>query len=199
MLSEFTVGTAIMVQQCRSRIGASGFRAAPGPRATRWRKSLAVLIVILVSGQAYPGRAQNVEIAGSVFVVSRDDKSKEVFSEPEAGIVAPGDVLEYRFLLHNGTAAAVSGAVLNGPIPQWTSYIGQSAHSDREARFEVRLAGEERWQTPPVIRRRTRSDGAAEDYVVPVSAYEALRWVMKGLLPVQSAAKIRYRVKVRTR
>ncbi len=40
---------------------------------------------------------------------------------------------------------------------------------------------------------------ASTNYVVPASAYEALRQFMKGLLPVQSVARIRYRVKVRTR
>ena len=152
----------------------------------------------LVAAFALVAQAQDVSVKGNLFLVSMDSQENEIFTEPENQEVSPGDLLEYRFVYHNGTAKPLSGMVLTGPIPELTFYIGNSAWSNVEAIFEVQLLAEEDWDAPPIVRRRKLEDDWKE-VVVPPSEYGALRWTMQESLPVDAEAEIRYRVRVRTR
>ena len=167
-----------------------------GGGVSRSACGLVLLLAALAPLLALPVRAAaEVAIEAEMFVVGRDAEDNETLAPPAGGSVAPGVVLEYRFSYSN-TGAPVSAVVLNGPIPEWTRYVGGSARAEPPARFEVQLAGEDEWEPPPILRRRVRDDGSEVVETVPPSEYGALRWVLEGSLPTGATGTFGYRIRI---
>lgn len=114
------------------------------------------------------------------YIVSMDKNGKEVV-EPTTD-TRPGDLMEYRLTFTNRGESAVSGLDIVDSIPLNTTFIGDSAQSDADSRFEVSIDGGRSFEQEPVKRIETQADGTQKQVVVPPEQYTHVRWVVEEVL-----------------
>jgi len=165
------------------------------------RSTLWLLCGFLLWAQAQPAADDAVSVELAAYVVTevvRDDGTRaEVFTETEA--VFPGQVLEYRLVATNRSAAVLPGGRLTlvGPIPEPTRYLvdGTTA-TGPDVRLEASLDGEA-FAEPPLMVVETDAQGREVELEADPGAYRALRWVVLRALQPGEEIVLRYRVVVR--
>lgn len=167
-----------------------------------------LLIVCVVmswwAAAAVRAQAAQPEVVGvdlAAFVVSeetRDDgRVVETFTVAEA--VFPGQVIEYRLLATNRSAAVIPAGrlVLVGPVPPQTRYLADSGTVDGpDWRLEASLDGDT-FAEPPLVVIETDADGREVEAEADPGTYRALRWVVLRALQPGEQLEFRYRVVVR--
>ncbi|WP_306117995.1 MULTISPECIES: hypothetical protein [unclassified Roseitalea] len=167
--------------------------------------ALAALLAAIVL--ALPAFAQQAEPAATApaedrppvasslqaMIVTRDDEGNEVMAPAER--VDPGSVIEYRIAHRNQSGDALTGFIVQGPIPEGTAFVGDSARSGEAMRFEVLVPGED-WQTEPAYKTIVNDDGEKQRVLAAPSEYRTVRWVLTQPLADETAATAVYRVRV---
>jgi len=155
---------------------------------------LAVLMVIMTSAVTAAVAEGPLESRLSAFRVVPASNGETKLETAESA--APGDLIEYHLDYANVSQDPLQGLVINGQIPQGTTYVGQSAFADFNHSLEVSIDGGETWTTEPVIRQVKQADGSVKDEVVPPSEYTQIRWRLQDALQPESELALRYRVSV---
>ena len=139
--------------------------------------------------------AQESPLASSLesYLVVNEGSEERLMPAQEAG---PGDTIEYRLLYTNVSERTLSGLVVNGPIPDSTSYVGGSDNASVNADFTVSAGAEGDFQAEPYVRLVTDANGNQQEEVVPPEDYTQLRWQpVESIAPEQTQTYV-YRVKV---
>lgn len=129
-------------------------------------------------------------------VVDDDGNVSEVFTEAEA--VFPGQVIEYRLLATNRSAAVIPAGRLTlvGPVPLETRYLADSASpGGPDWRLEASLE-DEAFAQPPLFVTRTDAEGREVEVEADPGDYRALRWVVLRALQPDEEIVLHYRVVV---
>jgi uncharacterized repeat protein (TIGR01451 family) len=162
---------------------------------------LGLLCLGFLWAQAQPTETEVVGVELTAFVVTEvvlaDGTRTEVFTEAEA--VFPGQVIEYRLVATNRSAAVVSAGRLTvvGPVPESTRYLADSATAGGpDGRLEASLDGEV-FAEPPLLRVERDAAGLEVEVEVDPGEFRALRWVVLKALEPGEAISLRYRVVVR--
>jgi uncharacterized repeat protein (TIGR01451 family) len=150
--------------------------------------------------QAQPTESDDVGVQLAAFVVTEvvlaDGTRSETFAEAE--VVFPGQVIEYRLVATNRTAAVVAAGRLTlvGPVPASTRYVADSATAGgADSRLEASLDGET-FAEPPLFVVETGADGREVEVEADPGDYRALRWVVLKALEPGEAISLHYRVVV---
>lgn len=112
-----------------------------------------------------------------------------------ANSASPGDVLEYRGRYSNVSDSDLIGLIVNGPVPNGTTYIDGSQSINATATFEVQIQ-DEPWQELPAYKTIVNADGEEIRVEAGPSDYQQLRWRLEGSLEPETTAEMRYRVRV---
>lgn len=94
----------------------------------------------------------------------------------DAATAEPGDVIEYRLVFTNAGEEDVFGLNVVNPIPKHTAFVSQSENTRIPASFKVSIDGGETFESTPVKRIETQSDGTQKEVVVPPSQYTHVQW-----------------------
>lgn len=129
----------------------------------------------------------------ALLVQKNADGTENLVQTEEA---APGDMIEYQITYTNTGAEALSGLVVNGPMPQNTSYVGGSARTVAGEALEVSIDGGQTWETEPVIRREKNEYGQIVEVVIPPTDYTNVRWISSQAVQPASSIGYSYRVTV---
>jgi uncharacterized repeat protein (TIGR01451 family) len=156
-----------------------------------------VFLVSLVWAQS--GEPLNVSLeAYIVTVVTKDDgTTEEEFSR--AATARPGQVVEYRVTVVNGSSETLPGsnAFIVGPVPASTDYIADTATLSSEvARLEFSADGGQSFADKPLVVKKN-DDGEEELVQALPEEYTDTRWQLLQALAPQETLTFRYRVTVR--
>lgn len=164
------------------------------------RPLLAALLAVTALGPisgtlAAQETASSTPIASSLtaHVVTAAQDGGELFQQAKR--VNPGDVIEYRIVHRNRAAQPLEGFVVNGKIPNGTSYVARSAKSAQPDTLEVKIPGEP-WQVLPAYKTVTDADGNEQRVAAKPADYIGLRWKLSKALPKDARSRNIYRVKV---
>ena len=159
-----------------------------------------LIVGVLALAQTQEAAPEAVEVALTAFVVTEvvlDDGSvTEAFAEAEA--VFPGQVIEYRLIATNRSAAVLPAGRLTlvGPVPEQTRYLGDSAMAtSADVRLEASLDGET-FAVPPLFVVETDAEGREVEVEADHGDYRALRWVVLRALQPDEEIVLHYRVVV---
>lgn len=121
-----------------------------------------------------------------------DGTTVEVLVEAEQA--APGEVLEYVLTYRNTGEQALRGFVIKNAVPQNTDYLGDSDSSDIGSDFLVSIDYGVTWESVPVIRVVTNSDGEEQTITIPPEQYTNISWKINEDLSPDNEFELRYRV-----
>lgn len=128
-------------------------------------------------------------------IVEKDSEGNETFRAAEN--VSPGEIIQYNIEHRNQSGQALSGFIVQGVVPQGTTYVSGSAIGPQGAGFEVLIEGEN-WQMEPAYKTIVNDDGAEERVPAAPADYVMVRWVLSDALPDAETVTGTYRVRVRT-
>ena len=161
---------------------------------------LMLLLGVLAWAPAQQAEPDAVGVDLTAFVVTEvvdDDGSvSEVFTEAEA--VFPGQVIEYRLLATNRSAALIPAGRLTlvGPVPPETRYLADSGSpGGPDWRLEASLDGDA-FAEPPLFVSETDAEGREFEVEADPGDYRALRWVVLRPLQPDEEIVLHYRVVV---
>lgn len=143
-----------------------------------WGIALAVVAVALPAQAQTPAK-DPVEARLEVRKIVRAPDGRE--SASAAGIVKPGDILEYVVIYRNNGGNAVRDFAATLPIPPATELV---AGSERPAGALASVDAREFNAVP--LKRKVRRDGRQLEEAVPLRDYRALRWWAPQLKAGQS-------------
>ena len=127
------------------------------------------------------------------YIVKKDSKGKEIFEKSQNA--APGETVEYRLIYENTGKTVLSSLVINGPIPEHTEFIRDSAKTDVSHDFLVSIDHGKNWEKEPVKRVKVKN-GKKETIVIPPEQYTNVKWLSKDPIKPKSIQKYIYRVKI---
>ncbi|MBW6456285.1 MAG: DUF11 domain-containing protein [Trueperaceae bacterium] len=151
---------------------------------------LALVLVALAQPQAATTQEREpVEVRFESYVVAAvtraDGGIDEVFTA--ADTANQGDVIEYRLVVTNTTAAALPAVALVGPIPEFMTYVADSATPGSDwLRLEFSADGGQSFSEPPVMITIVQADGTRTQVVAAPELYDAVRWTL--LTPLEPNA-----------
>ena len=164
------------------------------------------MILLLVIGLAFAQddgaseQSEPVTVVLDAFIVSTitndDGEEEETFTE--AAEARPGQVVEYRVTATNEgeTTLPAGNVVVTGPVPEGTTYIGDSATTESEVELTFSADEGQSFSAPPVMMTVENDDGEEEEVEAEPGQYSAVRWsVMRALEPGDSL-EFSYRVTV---
>ena len=153
----------------------------------------AMLLGVLLLPSAASAQESPLESTLESYLVVEEGGEERLTPAEQAG---PGDIIEYRLLYTNVSDRALSGLVVNGPIPNNTSYLGDTDSASVNAAFTVSVGAGDEFQSEPYTRVVTDENGNQQEEVVPPEDYTQLRWEpVDSIAPNQTQTYI-YRVQV---
>jgi len=127
------------------------------------------------------------------YVVKKDSKGKEVFEKAQNA--APGEIVEYRLIYQNTGKTVLSSLVVNGPVPNHTKYIGNSAKTEVSHDFLVSIDHGNTWEKEPV-KRVEEKNGKKKTIIIPPEKYTNVQWISNAPMDPSSIQEYIYRVKI---
>lgn len=134
-------------------------------------------------------------VSGNIqaFLINNDAVSEAPVAQAE-----PGDVIEYRLVFTNSGESDVFGLNVVNPIPENTTFVSLSASTKIPSIFKVSIDGGETFESTPVKRIETQSDGSQKEVVIPPSMYTHVQWKAdKPLLSDGGEHTYSYRVTIK--
>jgi len=128
------------------------------------------------------------------YIVKKDKKGKEVFQKTQDA--APGEIVEYRLIYQNTGKTVLSNLVVNGPIPNHTKFIGDSAITKVSHDFLVSIDYGKTWEKEPVKRVEKLKNGKEKTIIIPPEKYTNVRWLSNDPIKPNSIQTYIYRVKI---
>ncbi len=159
-----------------------------------------LLTLFLSVSSAYADEPISVTL--EPFSISQETSGEEILQSTDT--VDPGEVLEYRLTMSNNDKCveqnsgdcALQGVVATAPIPEGTTYLGDSASTVQGASLEVSIDGGQTWEAEPVVRMIEEEDGSSRNVVISPTKYTNLRWLLEEPLTPEKKKVFTYRVLV---
>jgi hypothetical protein len=139
-----------------------------------------------------PARSQSpIVVTLKQFKVTTD--AKGVSKLGDAGVVIPGDVIEYQATYSNRGASVLS-VTATMPVPEAVEYQKDSAKSKPSLPHMVALK-DSVFAQEPLVKKITSAGGATLLQPVPVTDYRFVQWDLGRLLP-NTSVEVSIRTKV---
>ena len=154
-------------------------------RNGRLVRGCALVALVLLSAAARAEVSSRLE----AFRVTTDTQGKEQVNA--ATTTTPGDVIEYRIRYENTDAKPVTSLAVNGPVPEGTELLADSAKTSAKHTLAYSIDGGKTFSAAPI--KRTTDKGVNE--TVAVNQYNAVQW--RVLEPLKKGSPIRFSYRVR--
>jgi uncharacterized repeat protein (TIGR01451 family) len=157
------------------------------------KKRLLLLCVLSYFCVVTSAIAEPLKSTLEAYIVKKDSHGKEIFEKTQNA--SPGEIVEYRLIYENTGTTVLSGLVVNGPIPDHTKFIGNSAKTDISHDFVVSIDHGKTWEKEPVKRVKKMSNGKQKTVVIPPEQYTNVKWLSNDPIKPKSIQQYIYRVK----
>ncbi|MDH3384362.1 MAG: hypothetical protein OEM42_09905, partial [Deltaproteobacteria bacterium] len=151
------------------------------------KKFLVVLVVLAFTASAAlaqvgqkPELVLTLSVQKQVDVTGEDGKPKTEWKEVQS--TGPGDVLMYTIRYENKGKAEARDAKIIDPVPQNTSYIGESTEGEG-AEITFSLDGKTFGLPPMLTYRVKQADGTEVEHVATPDMYTHIQWKLKKAVP----------------
>lgn len=121
-----------------------------------------------------------------------DGSAEEVLVAAEEA--APGETLEYVLTYRNVGDQALRGFVIKNAVPENTDYLADSNTANIGSDFLVSIDYGVTWESVPVTRVVTDSDGNEQTITIPAEQYTNISWKVNEDLSPEQGFELRYRV-----
>jgi uncharacterized repeat protein (TIGR01451 family) len=129
-------------------------------------------------------------------IIVKDEEGKTKIEWQEVNATDPGDVLRYTIHYINKGSAEARNAVIVDPVPEGTSYIGNSAEG--ESSFITFSLDGKTFQSPPMLTYRVRQeDGTEKEYTATPEMYTHINWKLFKPVSPGGSGILNFRVKVK--
>lgn len=125
------------------------------------------------------------------FKVLKDEQGESKFVD--AGLVLPGDVIEYRAIYSNQGKTALP-VIATVPVPESMEYLKDSAKAKNNLAHTVALK-DSQFANEPLLQKVVTASGATLSQPVPYASYRFVRWDLGRLAP-GSSIEVSVRAKV---
>jgi len=149
-----------------------------------------VTCTILFPAHAYC--QDSIEGSMTAYRVTFDEKGVALFEKTDN--IAPGDMIEYRILYENKGGNAFKNLKVDGPIPPYTHYVGNSDSSNVQYTLLVSIDHGNTWEPEPVKRIEQTSDSIQKEVIIPPKKYTHIRWLSEKPLASGETQEFVYRV-----
>lgn len=161
--------------------------------------SLATGAAIALTGGAETASAEALTSLFDYRIVEVTEEGEETLVERKT--VRPGETIEYSIVHSNSTEDALTGLVVQAPVPEGVTITFGSQSSSVDARFEIQAEMEPEtpgleWSVLPAFRKVIDEDGTERLEPLPAEAVTAVRWSLDDALPGLGSAVNTYRVVV---
>jgi uncharacterized repeat protein (TIGR01451 family) len=153
--------------------------------------ALAALAILAMCATAFAGPLESLM---ETLLVTKDAAGAEVLKKTDAAY--PGDIVEYRTTYRNAGDSALSGLVVQIPVPPNTTYVAGSAASLVVHDLLISIDGGATWDEEPVKRMRQGEDGEKKEIIIGPEEYTHIRWVPKRAIQPGEVQVFRCRVKI---
>lgn len=154
------------------------------------RGLITMLLLILSVASAWSAGQPEVNVRLSVHRIVKNAQGKESVSPGESA--RPGELVEYRAVYKNSSAATARGVLGTLPVPAEMDYVPDSASPATASASTDGVT----YSRMPLKRRVRLSGGAVANREVPVEEYRSLRWNLGDLAPGASVT-VRARMKIK--
>jgi len=157
----------------------------------------AVIIALLssmpVMAHAQPKIVLRLTQAKETTVIDEDGNKKTEWKEVDT--TNPGDVLKYTIRYTNEGDSNARGAAIVDPVPEGTTYIGNSAKGE-DADIQFSLDGKS-YHFPPMLTYKVRqSDGIESEHRATPEMYTHIRWKLMKSVPVGGTGTLSFKARV---
>lgn len=167
------------------------------------RQAGMVLLLLLSIGYVFaqeetPDEPVTVMLDAFVVSTTTNDDGEEEETFTEATEARPGQVVEYRVMATNEgeTTLPAGNVVVTGPVPEGTTYIGDSATTESQVSLTFSADEGQTFSAPPVMITVTNDDGEEEEVEAAPEQYSAVRWTVERALEPGESLEFSYRVTV---
>jgi len=155
-----------------------------------------VSVLIAVVAFATPAIAEDpIQGTMQAFVVEKAD-DKETLKV--ANDVEPKQLLEYQLEYTNKSQTNIDGLTVVGPVPEGTEYVSDTAGANVSANLLVSIDGGKTFESEPVVRTETKSNGEVVEKIIPAEQYTHLKWTAASAIEAKGGKQLySYRVRVK--
>jgi uncharacterized repeat protein (TIGR01451 family) len=161
-----------------------------------FRALVGLLIVMASAALAGPGFGQSPPISVRAIAeveAHTTERGRETVKLAPADRLVSGDWVIYTLEVRNAAAAAVHTPLVTFPVPQYTSYVADSAVGPG-TQVSYSVDGGRNFDVPENLKVQD-PDGQARAAVA--ADYTHIRWQLKNALKANSIAFVRFRVRVK--
>jgi uncharacterized repeat protein (TIGR01451 family) len=163
-------------------------------QSTKWGRMIKLCFsVLILSFSSLLWADGPLSIQMKTYLVAEKDGQEVITATEQA---SPGDIIEYRLIYTNEAEQPLTDLQITGPIPDNTAYLKGSAATDVDADFAVSIDDGSSFESEPVKRTQTGTNGQLQNVIVPPSDYTQLRWMPENGIQPGQEQEYRYRVKV---
>jgi len=162
-------------------------------------KALPALLTFVIAASAGLALSQTALVRGAQLVKVNlsgtvERKSGKVDIE-NAGLVNPGEVIDYTITSNNAGPIAAHQYKAVGPIPAQTVYVDGSAKAEG-ANVVYSIDGGKSFSPQPMIEQR-QPDGTIKNVPAPVTLYTHVRFDWNNPLAANSHCSASYQVRIK--
>jgi len=160
------------------------------------RNLVLATVLTAVVAIASPAMADDpIQGTMQAFVVEKAD-DKETLKV--ANDVEPKQLLEYQLEYTNKSRDNINGLTVVGPVPEGTEYVSDTAGADVSANLLVSIDGGKTFESEPVVRTETKSNGEVVEKIIPPEQYTHLKWTAVSAIEAKGGKQLySYRVRVK--
>jgi uncharacterized repeat protein (TIGR01451 family) len=166
----------------------------------RQKRFFVVLVVLAFSATAAmaqigqkPELVLTLSVQKEVIVTGEGGKPKTEWREVQS--TGPGDVLRYTIRYENKGKGEARDAKIVDPVPQNTSYIGESAGGD-DAAIAFSLDGKTFHPPPRLTYRVRQADGTEVEHIATPDMYTHIQWKLIKPVPPGGTGSVSFKVLV---
>lgn len=149
-----------------------------------------VAVAMSVSGAAFAADPGSISLKSTAqqVKVSTDDKGVKHTTLVPAGKVLPGTEVVYSFEYANVGKKATNDVVITDAVPEHMVYVPDSAEG-KGMDITYSIDGGKTWGSPDQLMVR---DADGTTHTALPKDYNAIRWVLKGSLPVGGKGSVSF-------
>ena len=153
-----------------------------------------IFLPLLAWGDEKPKLELKITTQKEVIVKDKEGKARTEWIE--AAKTNPGDVLKFTIAYTNAGSTEARGAVIDDPIPEGTTYIGNSAEG-KDAAVTFSIDGKN-FEAPPMIKYKAKqADGKEVEYQASPDMYRHIRWKLTKPVPAKTSGTVSFKVTVK--
>ncbi|MBS1809902.1 MAG: hypothetical protein JST84_17205 [Acidobacteria bacterium] len=155
---------------------------------------LSSLAAVVITSSVFAMWAVRPEV--KVVLTGTVERENQAIEIDKAGLLNPGEVLNWTILSHNAGNAPAHNYKTVGEIPQGTAYVGGSAKAGGNATIFFSIDQGKTYSTKPTIEQK-QPDGSYRQVPAPATMYTHIRYEWNDPLNEGKQVSAMYKVRVK--